>query len=215
MSRAARLFIGLGLMACNGRFDFDVPPPEGGRGGSGGDGGASATGAGGANPGGSGGAVGCGTRRECPDVLHCSQGKCVECGIDADCSSAEAPRCDSSRRRCVACLLDTDCKVGFTCDDLANRCLRVCGEKMACPPTAHGCDEGRGVCYECDADHECSASPLGPRCAADGSGCVQCRVDGDCTGQFCDPLTGRCVGCRDGGDCATGLCDPGAHVCLR
>jgi hypothetical protein len=65
---------------------------------------------------------------------------------------------------------------------------------LRCPPDAHGCDEKRMVCYECDEDRECEDSPLGPYCAPDGSGCVECRGSEGCgSEQHCDDLTGKCI----------------------
>jgi hypothetical protein len=71
------------------------------------------------------------------------------------------------------------------------------------------------VCYACDEDRECEDSTLGPFCAADGSGCVECRGEEGCAAdEHCDDLTGTCVACRDGRDCESGLCEPNSHTCL-
>jgi hypothetical protein len=229
----------LATSGCDSAFEFDIPPAGGGNAGSSGapagsagtpttaGGGATAVAgssaaSGGAQAGsaGSGGAGGeradetCGSYARCPPDLYCSDGECRECASDGDCMSTGSSRCDPERHRCVACLTEQDCGPGFACDSLANRCLLKCGDGLACPRDLHGCDEGRGVCYECDEDYECDDSPTGELCASDGSGCVQCRSDQDCDDQHCDPLSGRCVMCRDGRDCDTGLCDPSAHVCL-
>lgn len=235
---AASAAILAGTPGCSGRFEFDVPPQRGtGAGGStagsagtvsgnhsGGGGHPPTTGgsdaANGGSQLGSAGLAGaglddsCGALPRCPAVLFCAEGECHECARDSDCTSPSLGRCDPDRHRCVACLTEQDCGAGFACDSLANRCLRKCGEGLDCPPDLHGCDEGRGVCYECDEDYECADAPTGQLCASDGSGCVQCRSDQDCQNQHCDPLSGRCVMCRDGRDCSTGLCDPGLHVCL-
>jgi hypothetical protein len=133
--------------------------------------------------------------------------------VDDDCLNPGLPRCDPSRHRCVACLTTLDCQDGFACDSLANRCLQTCAADKPCPKDAHGCDERRHVCYECDEDHECATSPLGQLCASDGSGCVECRKEAECPGQHCDQLSGRCVECRDGGDCPSQICDPSTFTC--
>jgi hypothetical protein len=156
----------------------------------------------------------CGDQHLCPTPLRCDAGKCYECADDIACSPGSLPRCDPARHRCVACLDASDCGPGFTCDALANRCLQICAANRDCALGAHGCDERRGVCYQCDEDRECATSASGPLCASDGSGCVQCRSDQDCPGRHCDELLGHCVDCRDGSDCATGLCDPTAGQCL-
>jgi hypothetical protein len=233
----------LGAQACNARFDFDTTSAgSGGSGGTGAVAGVAAGTAGvaagtagvaagtagvaagtaGVAAGAAGAAAGaagmsatggdCGTHAQCPTNLHCVEGECYECAEDADCKNAGVARCDESHR-CVACLGSTDCKSGYTCD-FSNRCLPSCKTKADCPVGAHGCDDDRLVCYQCDDDNECRTSTLGPRCASDGSSCVQCRGDADCTGQHCDALTGRCVECRDFRDCASGLCDPTNGVCV-
>jgi hypothetical protein len=221
--RAAAALLLPCAFACNQRFEFDVGSAGSSGGGAGGTNAAagSVTGgagagaiSGGAGSGGVGASSTCGSLTGCPGGLHCLDGACLDCVVDADCSTARLSRCDPERHRCVACLAASDCALGFTCDELANRCLRVCAEEEACPATAHGCDERRGVCYQCDEDRECSASPLGPYCAADGSGCVACRGDADCAEQHCDQLTGRCVDCRDGRDCPSSLCEPTTRTCL-
>ncbi len=230
---AAWLALLVGVSACDDRFEFDIPAAgsagsagsaagsagssgsaaEAGRGGgsSGDGGGAGATaGAGGAPD----STTACGELPECPASLRCVDERCRECASDADCSLPERQHCDTARSRCVNCRDAGDCPAGFVCDQRANRCLQSCSRTLKCPTTAHGCDEARGVCYECDGDHECMSSALGPFCAADGSGCVACESDEQCAGALCDPLTGRCVDCRDGDDCSSGLCDPHTAACI-
>ena len=155
----------------------------------------------------------CGVHAQCPANLHCVEGECYECAEDADCKSTGTIHCDDTHR-CVGCIRTADCPSGYTCDSLVNHCLLACKTKADCPATAHGCDDDRFVCYQCDEDRECATSPLGPRCASDGSVCVQCRGDADCQGQHCDVLTGRCVECRDWRDCASGLCNPSDGACV-
>jgi len=139
----------------------------------------------------------------------------VQCAADADCAAYDLARCETSRHRCVGCIETADCPTGFACDALANRCLQQCKEDANCPATADGCDGLRRVCYQCDDDEECLNSALGHLCASDGSGCVQCRRDADCTDQRCDGLTGRCVDCRDADGCNSGLCNPMTGTCIN
>jgi hypothetical protein len=241
--RFTLVFVVMLPVACNERFEFDVPSAAGmtGAAGAGGHGpgevggsagsalaggGASFAGTasgsaglgGGAAVGGQAGSVAaserCGELRACPSGLHCVEAECRACATDADCVESGLARCDLTRYRCVACISSTDCGEDYRCDSLANRCLPACDELSDCPQTAHGCNTRRGVCYDCDADRECATSPLGKFCAVDGSGCVQCRNDADCNDALCDPLTGRCVECRDGLDCSSRLCAPLEHVCL-
>lgn len=228
--------------ACDRRFEFDVESggaagtammmnggdaPGGstsaGSGGSAGDGvGGSGNQAGVAGGGAAGGgatggtaSTACGDLAECTLGTHCAEEHCVQCAVDADCQPYALPRCEPTRHRCVACLASSDCQPGFACDSLANRCLQTCLEDENCPVDAHGCDERRLVCYQCDEDRECATSPLGHLCASDGSGCVQCRKEADCPGQHCDQLSGRCVECRDGRDCTSQACDPTSFTCAK
>lgn len=217
--------------ACDRRFEYDVETSGAAgtltTGGGGASGGSPAGGSvgGGSVPGGSAGAAAgeagsggseskaCGALAECSLGTHCADEQCVQCAEDADCVAYALPRCDLTRHRCVACVSTADCQPGFACDSLANRCLLTCSGEGTCPKTAHGCDERRSVCYQCDEDRECASSALGHLCASDGSGCVQCRKDADCPNQHCDQLSGRCVECRDGRDCTSLLCDPATFTC--
>lgn len=223
--------------ACDRRFEFDVEAGgtagaamndaghSGGGAASAGSGGVGGVGAqtnqAGLSGGGSGGTDGqggtdakaCGTLAECSAGTHCADDQCVQCAADGDCAVYGLPRCEPARHRCVACVGSADCQPGFACDSLANRCLQTCLEDSDCPVDAHGCDEHRLVCYQCDEDRECASSSLGHLCASDGSGCVQCRKETDCPGQHCDQLSGRCVQCRDGRDCPSRICDPSTFTC--
>lgn len=214
------------IPACNQRFEFDTEPGGAGPAGSpmtsagtsngafpsGGTGGA---GAAGGEPGtAGGGSKACGALSECTAGTHCADGACVQCAVDADCAAYGLPRCEPTRHRCVPCLDTSDCERGFACDPLANRCLQSCPNDDACPANAHGCDERRQVCYQCDEDRECAKSSIGHLCASDGSGCVQCRKETDCPNQHCDQLSGRCVECRDGVDCESRICNPMTFTCV-
>jgi len=189
---------------------------SGGLGGAGGSGGLSGnSSSSGSDDGGAGeGSQACGTLAACPAGLHCTGDLCSQCATDADCAPFGLPRCETTRHRCVACLATADCDAGFACDPLANRCLQSCKTDANCPAGAHGCDERRLVCYQCDDSEECAGSSLGHLCASDGSGCVQCLKETDCPGQHCDQLGGRCVDCRDGRDCPSQLCDATTLTCL-
>jgi len=211
------LCLSFGSTACDERFAFDVPSAgmaPGGRTSQAGSAGAPFS-AGGASAGGANGPGECGVHAACPSNLHCVDGHCYPCAAESDCTELGLGRCDPDRHRCVACLTAADCANGFGCDTLASRCLHACKTRSDCPADAHGCDEQRGVCYECDEDRECAKSALGPVCAIDGSGCVHCRSDADCPDQHCDQLVGRCVECRDWHDCDSGLCDPATSVCTK
>lgn len=237
---ALALSLGVCGAACDRRFEFDTESGgtdtggsattnggalsgnggalsgSGGElGGSGGTGAQAGTSAGvsGGGMGGGAGSTACGTVAVCTAGTHCVEGQCAQCAADADCAAYGMPRCEPTRHRCVACVVTADCQDDFACDSLANRCLQTCEEDNTCPVGAHGCDERRQVCYQCDEDRECATSSVGHLCASDGSGCVQCRKDTDCPGQHCDQLSGRCVDCRDGRDCSSQICDPTTFSC--
>lgn len=208
--------------ACDQRFEFDTQPGGAGAGGapmtsggkadSGGVFGGNDAGAEATSP--AGGSTACGALRDCTAGTHCISGECVQCVTDPDCAAYGLPRCEPARHRCVACVNTSDCAHGFACDSLANRCLQTCLDDDGCPASAHGCDERRQVCYQCDEDRECLNSSSGRLCASDGSGCVQCRKEADCPARHCDQLTGRCVECRHGGDCTSQICNPMTFSCV-
>jgi hypothetical protein len=221
---AALAVVALGSFqpACDQRFEFDIQP------GGTGAGGAPTTSAGRSTIGGvsgvsdaagaaaitAGSSMACGALHECTAGTHCTGGQCAQCAADADCAAYGLSRCEPTRHRCVACVDTSDCARGFACDSLANRCLQTCLGDDGCPASAHGCDERRQVCYQCDEDRECINSAIGRLCASDGSGCVQCRKETDCPGQHCDQLTGHCVECRDAADCTSQLCNPVTFGCV-
>lgn len=56
------------------------------------------------------GAAGCSATRSCDEDRICNvvTGACVECLIDADCSSGKHPRCDVTRFVCIKCESEDD-----------------------------------------------------------------------------------------------------------
>lgn len=56
-------------------------------------------------------------------VCNVTNGQCVQCARDADCSGA-APRCETSSGKCVACLTARDCAAPTPiCDPTTWRCV--------------------------------------------------------------------------------------------
>ena len=231
------IWFALPFFGCDSRFYFDESTPAGSGGDTtqagtftvagaatagGGVAGGGAAGSGGtraesgatSQAGGGAAPVGCGGPKPCPGTLRCVDEQCVECAADADCTVEPSKRCNLDRHRCVGCLVAADCAQGLACDALAGHCLPKCHEEVDCPEDAHGCDEQRSVCYQCDEDRECATSPLGHLCANDGSGCVECRKDADCPGRHCDSLNGRCVDCARAADCSSAWCDVAAGTCF-
>ncbi len=215
-----------GTLACNERFEFDVPDRDSGV----------VLGTPSAAPESSGEtekprppppSVGvdaalaptpsCARDSDCPLALHCdsASGMCFECNVDTNCETAAAPRCDATLHRCVACAVDQHCAEGWECDPVVRICRQRCRENHDCS-TEHGCDRRQGLCIECDEDYECERSAEGALCSVAGTGCVECRSAEHCpVAQLCDPLSGRCVDCRNAQDCENGeLCDPANHECV-
>lgn len=213
MKRFVCLFLFL-VVGCYERLEFDVP--------AGGSGGASA-GSGGAGgqasaTAGSGGA--CSRDTDCALAsLRCDlqSGICFECVADPDCQARGLARCDAALHRCVECGIDQDCQTDYACDLTTRTCAQRCAEDEECPVAAHGCDETRLICVECEADDDdgCALYPDRPYCLVPGNRCAECLTDANCApGLHCDTITGKCLGCRDSRDCSVGqACEPAGHVC--
>lgn len=134
------------------------------------------------------------------------------CGRDCTACPEETPICGATG--CTACELDEQCPDGTWCD--SGECV-ACGQSdplhcggacAVCGGTTPDCAAGQCVCNgtSCDANYRCDAGACvfcdqdahcGPSCAAcgeptplclaDGSGCVDCRGDGDCAAtEHCD-----------------------------
>jgi len=195
------------LVACNERFEFDVPPETES---------ATSTGTTGVEPDG-GADAGCTTDSDCGIAslrCHSSLGQCVECLADQDCSDTDAPHCDAALLRCVRCTSDADCAAGSRCDAVERSCAPTCETAQDCV-AAHACNDG--VCVACDRDVECRENDaVHPVCSASGLACVNCREDAQCPQlEFCDVLSGRCVDCLSSADCSEGaLCDPVLLECV-
>jgi len=113
----------------------------------------------------------------------------VECASPADCcDEALTAGCTELRQLCLA-----DAGTGSTqaCQRYEDQCL--------CASGRIDCEVGRCVSH-CTSDNDCTSSfDLGRRCS--GGVCVQCAVDGDCSGgRQC--VTGQCQApCISDGDC--------------
>jgi hypothetical protein len=146
-------------------------------------------------------------------------GTCVACNVDADCSDAAKPHCDTNKCVPATCTdkvkngdeTDVDCggacaacADGKVCSVPADCTSKNCqGQKCAAP----ACDDGILNGNETDVDCGGSCKPCGPT--------LKCGVDADCVGKQCDANAKTCTpNCADGvknnaetdADCGGGTC---------
>ncbi len=130
-----------------------------------------------------------------------SNGTCVGCTMDSQCSGA-TPVCNTTSGLCVQCTSSTQCSSGTpVCDATSSTCVPCNG------------DNGSTASDPCSTTSE-------PFCFLSGSmmgQCGKCATDSDCqghTGDICDTTSGLCVtGCDSDAQCgATQWCNnpPGA-----
>jgi hypothetical protein len=131
--------------------------------------------------------------------------------------------------QCSACGPDGGCEGDAVCyDDPASGtryCAMPCVRALRCPD-GYKCIDGPSARRLCvPEDNMCEGSPCefvscdeGLVCidGLDGTQCVQCEKDADCTGgTTCDPATNTCVGCTEDSDCEGGRCDPDTNECVQ
>jgi len=149
----------------------------------------------------------CRTTGDCREGL-CAEGKCAECGFDADCKSATAPICDSATHACRGCAATT---VAFDCRSAGKTACATTGahsgECVECTPTDPGacggttpaCDATLEKCVACNGNFGSGASAACPEsaflCQTDGR-CLPCNRDEQCVGNSkgpaCNVTTGQC-----------------------
>lgn len=108
------------------------------------------------------------------------------CTSDTDCTSTDAPKCDTASGSCVECLADGDCSDGWQ----------------------NKCDTSTGDCVECLANADCSANEWGGLC---DQGICTCKADTDCQTTYA--FGGKCVTISDPlfGDYSTCGCEGDAQ----
>lgn len=149
------------------------------------------------------------------------------CNQDADCASADKPRCDMGSGRCVACAEDGHCAEGRRCDSLTQVCVeRGCIRESDCAgvPGKPFCSSS-GVCVGCMNDSNCPpVAGIRRVCNVTDRVCVDspCKSDQQCAtdpgGRLCQTDTGRCVQCRGDDDCTSGAiphCRPETNICVQ
>jgi hypothetical protein len=148
----------------------------------------------------------------CADLASANAGKCVECNVDADCTTA-GEGCDVPNNNCVpiTCMnntqdgneTDEDCG-GPVCSPCADnlKCLvpsdcqsGVCsGNPLTCQPPS--CDDTveNGDETDVDCGGSCAQAPDNKKCA-DGDSCLQGT---DCQSGVCGGVTCQAPTCNDG-----------------
>jgi hypothetical protein len=133
------------------------------------------------------------------ELCRASDGRCVECLSDAECSGSPAASVCSRDGSCTACTIDDDC-TPFS-------------GKTSCLP-------GRG-CVECTSNADCTGNAAGPICNVPNGGevlgsaptntCVKCTSNADCSSPDASRCeTNRCVSCETNLDCSHVDSTPGA-----
>lgn len=150
--------------------------------------------------------------------LHCaSDGSCVQCTSNGQCSDPTLPYCQPRSHRCVACFDMDDCPYGQVCDRASYHCIPTCRDPRECPVGFNDCDSIRALCIQCRVDADCAGSQGGPVCQASSGRCVACLSDEGCSAPtpYCDVFGGRCAACLSSQECpsTTPTCDPIALEC--
>lgn len=141
-------------------------------------------------------AAACTTSATCPSarpVCDPSDGQCVECLPNTDCS--HGAHCDPATRTCTSsCQSDNDCKMGndARCLTSTNQCVECLvagdcqsGDRPLCDATSH-------ACVECEHDADCTNAQK-PACLASSGQCAECSATVPCSGETtCDTSQGQC-----------------------
>jgi hypothetical protein len=158
----------------------------------------------------------CSSERPCSDGVCSSDGLCVECVENGDCTDSVEIKCLDGE--CVACTADVHCPPSApVCEQ---------GECVGCSAGGDDCDRfsalgvcaSSGACVECEFNTDC-ADENEPHCGSDNH-CTKCIEDADCSpfGKVCDESAGQCVECMpdttESTQCPNGnACDPSAKTC--
>jgi hypothetical protein len=150
-------------------------------------------------------------------VCDSTDGACVACVTNADCTDSAAPVCNQESHICGSCSTDAECAA---IDPSAPACLPsgTCGQ---CSPTNSTlctgdrpvCNTQEALCVGCNTSEDCGDAA--PNCDSSTHECKQCLQDSDCTNGVCDEPTGSCIECVLNEDCAAAapVCNSSTHTC--
>ncbi len=169
--------------------------------------------------------VGCNASAQCENGTLCSvspqnpsQGKCVECLADQNCTGAET-KCETVSGECVECLDGSQCPTAdlARCETVAaaslHRCVGCIGNPDCAGKPGIGdlCRTADHFCVNCLEPADCiDDGPTASRCGNNGN-CGPCAVDTDC-----DPFPPNQQACRAGVGCVECVNDThctGGEVC--
>jgi hypothetical protein len=141
----------------------------------------------------------------CERGNHCaSDGRCVECGSDAQCApglSCRNERCEGPGALCAPCDGDWKCATGTRCQDLpegGTACVAACDSKTGCaqgfscqggrclpePAQLAGCFAYRQVGTPCDGDERCRQRGMAQGLCVEGACTFRCTTDAECPESF-------------------------------
>lgn len=139
-------------------------------------------------------------------------------------TNKKAPPCNSNIVNCVS-LIDINnqgnitgnvtANVNAECQSVINQVtggVTTCISRTDCKDTNFPiCDSGSGKCVQCKINGDCSGYPLASICDSNNT-CVECKTNTDCTGAKPLCSNGKCseciqnTDCKDGKVCKEGVC---------
>jgi Cys-rich repeat protein len=139
----------------------------------------------------------------CPPGTTCrTNGACLECTSNAECTDPVKPICNLTTNQCGPCTMDSQCPTGEVCDLGSGACV-ACVTNAQCGGTAPICQSQ--TCVPCASSSQC---PDGTVCDtasdAEHGACVPCVTSADCK-LAADPICGanhQCGPCTLDPQCA-------------
>ena len=159
--------------------------------------------------------------------------QCVQCTLDAHCTSSLLTLADPAMTHCVSnicsiCSTNAHCATnaaGHFCDTspAPAQCTQ-CLVDTDCPAAIPVCkldDPGtnQNKCVQCTASNHSACTGSTPVCDTASNTCVACLISSDCPSSLpaCDTSTHQCVACTINAHCASSpdghACDTAQHHC--